>query len=100
MASQKEGSSVKCAVEFCTRESQVNYHGTHRQGRAPAGSVGVPYCCAHYKQISRGQDFKPLQKKDVSKQRLGQYRKGIEDAATIAEFHGYTELSALLRKLN
>lgn len=87
---------MKCAHEYCARDAVSAFLGRRTIGR-PSSDVsrGPAYCEAHYGQLRRGAETtRPVQ-------RYGRHvrAEAVEDCAVIAEFHGHTELAALLRRL-
>lgn len=87
--------TVKCSYEGCTREVKKRFAGRNTPGRLPIVSAALPYCKAHYEQMRRRKYLGPIRKRGS-----GKYKQGVEDAATIVEYHGHKELATLLRSLN
>lgn len=85
----------KCAQAECCRDAVKRYLGRSTPGRPTQSMHGVLYCAGHYEQLRRGEALRPLRARGV-----GPYAAAVEDCATIAQFHGHTELAELLRGLN
>ena len=86
---------VKCSFSDCAREAQVRYAGRAVRGRLPEGGpCGIPYCRAHYHQIIVGGEPRTLKV-----QGPGPYRRAIEDAARVADFHGAPGIAKTIREL-
>lgn len=86
---------MKCSVGFCARDAQRAFKGRKGITGAAPRIPGIMYCTAHYQQIRKGHEPKPV----MQRSRPDDRAQVVEDCACIAEFHGYNDLATLLRRL-